>query len=389
MSLALKINLRNNREWLLASMLFVLSNPYFFWHTSVPLIVKLLLACVVFFNFEIKSGKESIGYACLFLFYLLVGLRHNGSILGMFFILFIPFYISINSTLLISAYKKFIKILSVITVLSLFSYILVIFFHVPLPNYVAEPLNPLKDFDYLCYPFLIMENRDIGLSITRFYGIFDEPGVFGSMAALILCKEHFDLKKKELIPILLGGILTFSLYFYIVCICYMLLYKKTKIKILIIILALLILPSLLIVEDLYVLLFRRFMFEDGEWLGNSRYGSSFSMWYDDFRNSADYFWGKGSGFNLIVNEGGASYKDIIVNYGIIVFALYILSYTLLSLKTNLKESLLSLFLILTFIFQRPFIFDLSIIYMFIYCFSYDAHVMQNNTSVKSILCVKN
>ena len=309
MNVALKSNLRNNKEWLLAGMLFVLSNPYFFWHTPILLIAKLLLACMVFFNFEIKRGKESIGYACLFLFYLLAGLRHSGSILGMIFVFLIPFYMFINTALLVAAYKKFVKILAAITTLSLLSYILVVFFHIPLPNFIIEPLNPLKDFDYSCYPFLVMEDRNIGLSITRFYGIFDEPGVLGSMAAIILCKEHFDLKKKELIPILLGGILTFSLYFYIICMFYVLLYMKARMRILVIFLMLLVIPSLMMVEDLRVLLFRRFIFEDGEWVGNSRYGGSFSMWYDHFRNSADYFLGKGAGFNLIFSyKRGKAFK---------------------------------------------------------------------------------
>lgn len=356
------------KEWLVGFILFTLSNPYFFWHTPFSLFIKVVLLFVVCFNFEIKTGKEGIGLACLFLFYILVALRHNGSIWGALFILIIPLYLLIKSDLIVSGFEKFTKILSVVTIFSLLSYLLITFGGLKLPCSVITPLNPLKDFDYLAYPFLIMEDRNIGLLITRFYCVFDEPGVYGCMAAVILCKEHFNFRKWELIPIFLGGIFTFSLYFYMVCLFYLFLFASLKIKISFIVIVLLLLPSLLLIDDLRILLFNRFIIADGEWRGNSRYGTTFARWYDDFRNTSDYWFGMGSGYNLVVNNGGASYKDIIVNYGVIMFVLYIVSYMVLALRKNLKEFILTIFLIISFVFQRPFIFDLSIIYLFVYCY---------------------
>lgn len=364
------------KEWLLASLFYIISNPYFFWDTSSILLLAEI--CLIFFVITNFRKKVTISQFCgtfiLSFFYILVAIRHEGTLLGMCFILILPCFFFLDEELFLKAYNKFILILSITISISIVSYILIVFLDISLPSKEIPPLNPRKDFTYLRYPFLIMENRDIGLKITRFYGIYDEPGVLGSMLGIILCKEHFDIKhKKELIPLLLGGLLTMSLFFYVISVIYFLLFTKFKTKILIILCGALLLPSLMMVDDLKVLLFNRFIIQDGEWLGNSREIAGFSMWYEKFRLSSDYFWGMGSGYNLVVNSGGASYKDIIVNYGLFMFILYILGYAILATRHNIKENVLSIILIFSFIFQRPFITDLSVMYLFLFACLYSPY----------------
>lgn len=369
-----KIKYKDLKEWLVAVLFFLSTNPYFLWGTGISNLVSIAIVILVIFNLQKRINViEFIALCIISLFYTAIGIRHSGTMLGMVYILIIPIYFFIDRNLFRNSYKKFIIILSAVTTLSIVSYFLIVFFKVPLSYSEIEPLNPIKDFTYLKYPFLVMENRDIGLDITRLYGVYDEPGVLGSLAAVILCKEHFNFKKSELIPLFIGGLLTFSLYFYVILLIYVLLFTKIKTVVAICLCMAVLIPILLQIEDLKILIFNRFIIENGVWKGNSRYSMAFLDWYDKFRHTPMYFIGMGTGYNLVVNYGGASYRDIIVNYGIILFCCYLFGYFLLSLRRHFKfkEFVLSVVLIATFIYQRPFIFDISILYTFLYVATYN------------------
>ena len=275
-----KVRYKNSKEWLVAVLFFLSTNPYFLWGSGISYVVSVAIAILVIFNFQKKINIiEFIALCIISLFYVVIGIRHSGTMLGMVFILIIPIYFFIDRELFCNSYKKFIIILSAVTTLSIVSYFLIVFFKVPLPYSEVEPLNPIKDFTYLKYPFLVMENRDIGLDITRLYGVYDEPGVLGSLAAVILCKEHFNFKKSELIPLFIGGLLTFSLYFYVILLIYVLLFTKIKTIVAICLSLTVIIPILLQIEDLKILIFNRFIIENGVWEGNSRYNMYFLNWY--------------------------------------------------------------------------------------------------------------
>lgn len=369
-------------EWLVAFLLFALSNPYFFWGIPVNILACLALPPILFINKSHLLKSNTLGATILTICYALIFIRHLESFLGALFILMIPLFLLLNKELIIKSYTNFIKILSVVSSLSLITYLLVVFLHITIPYKEIQAINELKEFTYLQYPFLIIENIERGLNITRFYGVYDEPGVIGSLAAVILCKERFDFKnKKHLIPIFIAGILTFSLYFYIISLVFILFFSKTKWLIIFSFFICISTPLLYRSSDLRTLVFNRFIVEDGRWQGNSRYSSSFQQWYNEYRHTPNYLLGKGMGYNLIVNKGGASYRDIITNYGIILFSLYMIGWCSLSYyQTNKKEWLLSCFLIFSFIYQRPFIFDLSIIYTFLFiCFYHKEEIAINQT----------
>lgn len=66
--------------------------------------------------------------------------------------------------------------------------------------------------------------------VDRFYGVFDEPGVLGTIGAILLYVNKYDLKKWYNVALLLGGIFTFSLAFYILIIIGMVIYFSKDIK---------------------------------------------------------------------------------------------------------------------------------------------------------------
>ena len=51
--------------------------------------------------------------------------------------------------------------------------------------------------------------------VDRFYGVFDEPGVLGTIGAILLYANKYDFKRWYNVALLLGGIFTFSLAFYL------------------------------------------------------------------------------------------------------------------------------------------------------------------------------
>ena len=94
-------------------------------------------------------------------------------------------------------------------------------------------------------------------------------------------------------------------------------------------------------------------------MGNNRNLAKFDEWYSDFRNSSDYLLGLGRNAKreLDLNQGGASYKDRIVEYGIIGFGLYVILMLLWAYRRfrNNQAFFVFLMLFITILFQRPFI----------------------------------
>lgn len=52
--------------------------------------------------------------------------------------------------------------------------------------------------------------------IAQIFGMYDEPGVVGTIAGAILMTRQFNFKKWINIPIFIAGILSFSLFFYVI-----------------------------------------------------------------------------------------------------------------------------------------------------------------------------
>lgn len=70
---------------------------------------------------------------------------------------------------------------------------------------------------YTVYPLLVL---DKGVDILRFYGPFNEPGVVGTLGAVLLCTQKFNFKDWRTLIILLAGVLSMSLFFFALVIGY-------------------------------------------------------------------------------------------------------------------------------------------------------------------------
>lgn len=378
----------NNQVWFLAVILFCMTNPCYLWQTPIPVIAVMLFYLVAVLHSEAIGKKLLIGSILFFLFYVMTGVRYGFS-LSFIFTIAIPSILLINKQLLCDGFEKFIIILSVTMTLSLIVYVLMYFFGISFPYVTVPPLNPLKaeaigGYVYEMYPFLIVEPIERGF-IQRFHGMYDEPGVVGTMCAIILVAKNFNIRKIVYLPIFLGALFSFSLYFFVIAIVYFIITIKKKNFIGYAIFAAILLYAISFIPGIEELVYARFIIEDGTWQGNSRESLGYGAWFSRFRETSDYWFGLGPGAHLVPNPSGASYKDIIVDNGIILFIFYISSWAVFIFGTQkgIRNIILVSIVIFGCIFQRPFITDVFMQLSFLYLIF--EMVKANNNSKHSSL----
>lgn len=353
-------------------LLFLLSEPYFVWGNMIIQITCLLLVYgYILINSELKKGVE-LPFALFTLFYMIVALR-LGALFGAVYTLIIPLLLLAPINTLQRGFSFFTYIYSIIIGISILVFIAVVFFGIPISHTQIPPLNELRAADgfmYDKYPFLVSMSGESLIQFQRFHGVYDEPGVVGTIDTLILYANKGSFKKWYLIPVFVSGVLSFSLFFYISLFLLLIIRFKIGLNGLIMIVVVIGGGLFLLsqIEGIDILLFNRFKIEDGDWIGNSRYDYDFKTWYDKFSSTADYYIGLGAGSSAIYNKAGASYKDIIVDYGVITFIIYISSFIIWVLKVqrNVKDRILTLFFIMGLIYTRPFYQSIFFVLSYIY-----------------------
>lgn len=199
------------------------------------------------------------------------------------------------------------------------------------------------------------------LDYFRFYGFFDEPGVLGTLAAIVLLGSKYDFRKKENIFILLGGIFTFSLAFYVVTILgYLInsiLMKRVKQTAIVVFSILSLFPFLLTIEAFKLsILYRLTNFNQSV---QERNGVLLDQFYNSFLETSHIYFGESLNFfseNSVLREG-QSYKFFIIEYGFLGLIILILLYVfLIDLKKINLYILFTLFVFLVLFTQRPFMF---------------------------------
>lgn len=355
----------NSSLHLLIVAIITSSFPFYIWGNSffnIGLFLGYPLSFLLWKrNVEIKHVFVVVLFVC-FYFYAFF-FAQNLSFFGNILTLFPCCLFLIKDEYWCIIYRKYTFFFSVTLIPSLIVYFLVIWLNISLPYNVIEPINALKTYAYLAYPFCVIP--DLAIESFRFCGYYDEPGVIGTIAGVLLVTNNVNLKKWINWPILVAGIFSFSIYFYLLLLLYFFLFSSLKKKIIFLIsLFLIILP---IKEDplLDKFLFSRMEFEDGELSGDNRTSASFETWYQKYLNSNKLLEGYGRGKSSIVDSGGASYKHLIVDYGIIAFFIYCFSFTLLYWNKFgfSKNTLLLCVLFCSLIYQRPFVF--SLVYLFL------------------------
>ena len=360
------------QEWMLAIILFFMTNPCFVWFTPIPVISTLLFYLIAIVFREVVHPIYVLGYLLFTFFYILVGLRYGFS-LSLIYTFAIPLILLMDKPFLCKGFNKFVQILSITLTLSLIVYIMVVLIGISMPHVSINPLNPLRNDTgkgYEMYPFLLIATYSEfrGDILQRFSGMYDEAGVVGTMNAIILVANNYKLKEIKYIPIFLTGLFSFSLYFFVITIFYYIVTMKKSNVLTYLFFASIILYAISFIPGIDYLVYDRFLIEDGVWKGNSRDAGDYAQWFSRFRDTSDYYFGLGPGANLVHNPGGASYKDVIVNYGVIMFSIYIFSWLVFIIRTQkgiINIAIVSM-TIMGCIFQRPFITDVFMQLSFLY-----------------------
>ena len=216
---------------------------------------------------------------------------------------------------------------------------------------------------YLNYGFAYIVALD---GILRLCGLFNEPGYFGTILALVLCIEQLDLQKKENVAFLLAGCCTASVAFFLIIGLYTIMAKIHNYKYIIPLVCLFLfffflLPHINFSNPTIQRLIERLYFTDGQFVGDNRSDKIIDLYYYNVLGSPEkIMWGYGNGFSSILMTKTSTYKSYIINYGLIGFVLIYAPLLIESLRKS-QMNKLCIFLIICFfvsIYQRPNIYTL-------------------------------
>ena len=350
--------------WLFVLIIVFSIPPFYFWNISS--IIYVITSCGFFFYGLWKKPQNQYRRLSLFLFIVFyiyaslhlyeklgfVGKLWNGYCL--FFSMTI-FFISDEVWTII--YKRFLTIYVVTLIPSLLVYFSVKWVGVALPHSIIPPLNELKSFNYLAYPFMVISDT---IDNFRFCGYYDEPGVIGNISGVLLVVNQCNMRDWKNWILLISGLFSFSLYFYGIVLLYILFFGPKKAKITLIILIVCAMTYLAASDNVFsnLILSRLEMGDDGELVGDDRTKASFDVFYNKFLGSDMLWFGYGHLYSgMVADTGGQSYKHLIVDHGIIMSTVYVFAFLFYYISYNIKRKHLMFLLMLLFsiLFQRPFI----------------------------------
>lgn len=258
-------------------------------------------------------------------------------------------------------FRRCLVLLSLIGIIVYLSYI----FDFPLPYETRDYYFSLGEWhkpQYIDYglSFLYQEN-----SIIRLCGIFNEPGLHGTVCGLVLCAEDLNVKSKGNWILFISGILTMSVAFFMLIFIYFILkYSRKPVYFFIVIFLLMIwivvLPQIKTGNELLDNFIGRFVITKNGLAGDNRSNEELDlMIYEVLKEKP--FWGYGGGYSNYRTSFISSYKMQIIEYGLFGFSLMYGAVFVSVVKKALKGTNLILFVLVFFIsiYQRPVIFSLT------------------------------
>lgn len=345
-----------------AALFFTLIPCFFVWGSILRTLCALILAVLLIYDIVKYGANKTKAYSILFvILYGYLAVISGKNMNGMMVTLSVVPVFFLSEKRLLSISDSFRNIFAFFAVPSLIFYLLFLS-GVGLPGVYIPALNPLKSGYYTLYPFFVYY-FDI-IPTLRFQYLFDEPGVVGTIAGLLLMTGDFNMRKWQNIAIFVAGFLSFSLFFNLVTAYYIVTQLKVKqqVGVLVVIAGLLYLFRNN--EVLNLLVFDRISLEDGQLFVNNRLGSSsFESYYESFTKTNDYYWGLGPGTASEMDPKGSSYTHVILDYGLYFFVTYMLSFYLYAFRKlrGIRHLLIFSMCLIGTMYQRPFINQIPLI----------------------------
>lgn len=378
---------------LLAFFIFCACKPYFMWTINyiVPLLMNILSIFILFRHTDIK-GKNSglfVFWSGGLLFFSIINLNLDlGRIIILLYVIPVLF---VKKVFLKKIYYYLIRIFAVILSLSLLSWFGSKFGFVSSTS-VIPPLNPLMEYDYQVYPFFVVPMSFQEAFISRFHGLFDEPGVVGTYCMMFLYIEEFNIKKWYNIPLLAAGICSFSIAFIIgsiVCGFFVLMSRKVKYSIYVLFL---LIGFVIVTRDIPI--FQDLIYARLEWnkdtgniAGENRSKNNEDVYLNSIRGTSEYFFGVQDQTKLQQFEGSWGYRTIILRNGLVFLLFYIFTFAFLALSHRIRtiDFLKFLALLLMVIYQRPDLYDLAKLLLFVYAIELYSETRLVSSNKKQLL----
>lgn len=271
------------------------------------------------------------------------------------------------------------KIYATILLISFVPWFINTFITTVFPIYQVYDLSGMKgtlDDVLMNNYFFYVENASV--LVKRFYSMFDEPGVVGTLSAFILFAHRYNFRKWYIVTIFFVSIFTFSLAYYMLTAlgyAYFSIKHKHVIRF--------ILPVVILSITFYVLnetneTFRVVivdrLFNKG--LDNSlesRTGYNTQLVFDSISWSKEFFIGMGkSKFDALFLRDGASYKLFIIERGFLALLALFYGYIIFVKQVgfNSKDGYMLLFLFALSFLQRPSAFTAWQMFLFCSCLTY-------------------
>ncbi|WP_413498571.1 hypothetical protein [Buttiauxella gaviniae] len=376
-------------SWVYALLAFFSLWPFVSWKWPVmPLTAIVISYCMVTFDFFIINKCKILPFKFILFLFLSIGscffLIYPGGLPPWFnyysIFLVLLLLLPVENIQIISNNFRTIFVFSLIPGLFIYFLLAVGF---KLPFSILDAHNELKDTlgiyyrDYgatIALSHLIVEYG--GGELIRFSGMLDEPGLLGTVCALLLLADKCDIKRPSNIILLISGILSISLVFYILMVVGWVAQSRNKSKILFL---LSFVGFFVYYSPLYEnFLAKRINPEDG--VVDNRVSECFQSFYDKFLSSdaMTLFLGNGNNAHIFTGCDVSSYKMYIYDYGYVgvLFLVLLLCVQYITpligrgdFFSFIKSNIVFLGAFIISYYQRPVLFSLSFTMIFIYCYN--------------------
>lgn len=219
---------------------------------------------------------------------------------------------------LFRCYRGFLLVMAAAGVLCYAAYAL----DLPIPYDVVKYYN--RNDLYINYQVSFLYTDWSG-NVLRLCGLFNEPGYFGTVLALVLCADGIDLRRKGNWLLLLAGCLTVSAAFFVLLFLGLLLVHGRKpwapfVFGGFLLFWLFVLPGLEFSDPNVAGIVDRLRLVDGRLAGDNRVDSAVEAAFGRWLESGRLLLGYGSGYSAM-NGSALSYKTYLMDFGIIGFLL--------------------------------------------------------------------
>jgi len=232
----------------------------------------------------------------------------------------------------------------------------------PLPHFMLSYPDWKGDIPDLEIKNFFLYIEPAGLAGNRLYSIFDEPGTLGTLIAFLLVGNNFNFRELRNLVLLVGGVLTFSLAFFVIsALGYFLLRLGSPLKLAkgVLVFVLIVLATVMLFWDsdaFRIIVINRIadLFVFGL---ESRNPQVLDTFFSQYIISLEALLGMGTNFHL-ENPTiflGQSYKLFLIEYGFVgLFLIFSLYFCLI--LSDWKIGLVCLAVFFASFLQRPFLF---------------------------------